>query len=369
MISFSLNTVSGSDAHSALVWDTINSNLGYFKKFNNDRWEEAVHKTYIAAIHHKDSSYGDNVLPYIKKLARTVLKVRSNESSFGVYTDEGEISPIFSTLREYIDTDNLDGVEELKDIFKELYLLDSESFMRLKLLYSYNDVSDIEDVKEIRIRNKKFNEEFNSILVKYGSDFTFKALYDFFEELPKLVAVRDTGLTKEITLKAGNFSVVEKIPDTPLIQDSDGNYHYIDKNTLTMAKNPDYFKWDIIGSSFCDILKIDIEPFISYMYEEVYVDEGVSTRHITWCGNKFKLLTPGGISHIGLDQDKFLAIVRIELILNLMMNNVGSIIALSPDNIYIKPTRAFQFDKIRLRFKTGKIIDLPITTHIRKRKG
>lgn len=369
MITFSLNDVKGIDTYAMLVWNTINGNLGYFKKFNLDRWEEAVHKTYITALEHRDSSYGDNILPYIKKLARTILQVKSSESAYGVFTDEGEISPTFSILRDYIDTENLDGSDELKDSFKELYLLDSDSFMKLKLLFVYNDVQDIENIKSLRIRNSKLSAEFSKLVVKYGSDFTFRALYEFFEELPKLTAVRETGLTKEVNLKAGNFSVIEKIPDTPIIVDSSGNYHYIDKNTLTMSSNPDYFKWDIIGTSLCDILKIDISPFMEYMYEEVFADEGVQTRHIIWCGHKYSLKTPGGVSYICLDRDKFLSIVRIELVLNLMMNNIGTIVALSPDNIYIKPTRSFQFDKIRLKFANGKIIDLPITVHVKKRKS
>lgn len=369
MLTFSLNDVNGSDEYATLVWDTINANLGYFKKFNTFRWEEAVHKTYIYALEHRDKSYGENILPYIKSLARTILQVKTKESSFGVFNEEGEISPIFATLRDYIDTENLDGSEELKNAFKELYLIDSESFMRLKLLYVYNDIVEIENLKDIRIRNKKIIDEFRKLIVKHGADFTFRVLYDFFNILPTLIAERKAGLTKEVTLKAGNFSVIEKIPDTPVIQDSDGNYHYIDKTTLTMSSNPDYFKWDILGSSLCDILKVDIAPFMNYMYEEVYAEQGVTTRHIMWCGGKYKLTTPGGESYIGIDKEKFMTIVRIELILNLMVNNIGSVVALSPDNIYIKPTRAFQFDKIRLKSQTGKIIDLPITTHIKKRKG
>lgn len=369
MITFSLNSVSGADLYAVKVWNTINSNLGYFKMFNSDRWEEAVHRTYMTALEHRDQSYGDNILPYIKKLARTILKVKQNESAFSVHTDEGEISPIYYSLTDFIDTENLDGTDEIKDAFKELYLLDTDSFMRLKQLFIYNDVNDVENLKAFRIRNSPLADEFRKLIAKYGSDFTFRALYEFFQELPTLIASRETGLTKEVNLKAGNFTVIEKIPDTATIIDSNGNYHYIDKNTLTMSANPDYFKWDIVGTSLCDILKIDISPFISYMYEEVYVDPGVNTKHIMWCGNKYKLVTPGGLNYICLDQEKFISVVRNELIVNLMMNNVGSVVALSPDSIYVKPTRAFQFDKIRLRFQTGKILDLPITIHIKKRKN
>lgn len=375
MLTFSLNTVNGADAYAAKVWHTINSNLGYFKYFNKDRWEEAVHHTFLTALNHRDKSY-DNILPYIKKLARTILKVKSREISFPVHNEDGEIAPIYYSLADFIDEEKLDGTEELKDIFKELYLMDSESFMRLKALYQYNDVTDVESFRDIRIRNSPLGVEFRRLIDKYGSTLTFQALYEFFKELPYLCMERKTGLTKEVNLKAPNYSVLDRIPDTPTIQDVRGNYHFIDKTTLTMAydtgrgvsvSNPDYFKWDIVGSSTCDILKIDISPFMNYMYEEVYVDEGVSTKHITWCGDKYRLETPGGLTHIGLELDKYLSVVRIELVLNLMSNNIGSVVAVSPDSVYIKPTRAFQFDNIRIRLKSGKIMDLPITLHIRKR--
>lgn len=368
MLTFSLNDVDGSDSHAVLVWETIRNNLGYFKKFNHDRWEEAVHKTYITALEHRNSTYGDNILPYIKKLARTILQVKMKESSYGVFTDEGEISPTFAVLKGYIDTDSIDGSDELKDVYKELYLLDSESFMKLKSLFIYNDEKELRKLKDLRIKNQRLNTELRNLVSKYGADFTFRVLYEFFEELPKLKAVRQTGLTKEVVIKKGNLGVLDKIPDTPLIVDSNGDYHYIDKTTLTMRNNPDFFKWDLIGSSLCDILRVDISPFMEYMYEQVFVDMGVNTRHITWCGDKYSLTTPSGEVYLGLEKDKFISVVRIELILNLMMNNVGAVIAISPDNIYIKPTRAFKFDKIRTKSVQGKIIDLPIDIHIKKRK-
>lgn len=369
MLTFSLNDISGTDTYSALVWDTIRRNLGYFKKFNSDRWQEAVHKTYITALDHRDSVYGDNILPYIKKLARTILMVKSNESSFSVTDDEGEIHFVFTTLRDSIDADHLDGTDELKDIFKELYLIDTESFLKLKTLFIYDDVDGLTNLKDLRIRNKRLSLEFNKLLVKFGSDYTFRVLYEFLTELPVLTKERVTSLTKDIELSDGNIALVGRIPDTPLIQDTKGDYHFIDKTTLTMASNPDYFKWDVVGNTLSDILRIDISPFMTYMYEEVFVDQGVSTRHIAYCGNKFRLTTPGGVSHVGLDKDKFLSIARIELILNLISNNLGTLVALSPDNIYIKQTRSFQYDRLRLHFKTGKVLDLPVYLHIKKRKS
>lgn len=370
MITFSVNPNHSSDKYFALVWEVINKNLGYFKKFNGERWEEAVHRTLEVALRSRDDRY-DDITPYIKKLARTVLRERTRESTFDILNEDGDISPIFAKLRDYIDTDNVDVIGEIKDVFKELYLLDEVSFLKLENLFKYNEVTDIPNLKDIRVKNQKISDEMFNLVQKYGVELTFKALLEFFKELPFLVEERRTNLTKEVVLKQGNFSVLDKIPDTATIRDIHGNYHYIDKNTLMMERNPDYFKWDIIGSptSTCDILKIDISPFMSYMYEEIFVDEGVTTRHIKWCGNKYKLTTPAGVVHIGLEREKFISIVRIELIVNLMMNNIGTVVAISPDNIYIKTTRAFQYDKIRVKFKTGRIIDLPITVHIKKRKG
>lgn len=365
MRTFSLNTISGSTQYGKMVWSVINDNIGYFKKFNGDRFLEAMQKTWVSALEHRDDSYGD-ILPYIKKLARTILSVRSQETAFSVQNDDGEIAPVFSVLQSFIDTDNLDGSGVLKDAFKELYLLDSESFMKLRTLYEYDDVDALVNPKELRIRNTKLQEEFTSLVRNYGSEFTFRALLEFFNDLPRLCSAREP-LTKVVTMKAGNYSVIDKIPDTPTIMDTTGNYYYIDKTTLLMDKNPDYFNWDLCGSSLCDVLKIDISPYMGYMYEEVYVDQGVRTKHIEWCGDKYRLTTPGGTVQIGLDREKFLTQVRIELLINLMANSIGSVVALSPDSIFIKPTRAFKFTSIRIKTATNKIIDLPIDLHIRKR--
>lgn len=371
MIAFSLNGVRGADAYSVTVWNVINDNVRYFKKFNGDRWYEAVHRTYMFALEHRNDKY-DDILPYIKKLARTILSVKERESSFGIVTDDGEIAPVFSVLRDTIDTVGVaiavDGMDEIKGVFKELYLLDPESFVKLKALYNYDEPKEITGIKGLRIKNQKMNIGLRDLTAKYGSDYTFKALYEFFAELPALCEVRQTNLTKEVVLKPSNHSVIAKISDEPLIRDSSGNEYSIDKNTLTMDGNPDYMKWDTANTALCDILRIDISAFMNLMYEEVYVDEGVNTRHITWCGDRYRLETPGGVPHICMDREKFLSLVRNELILNLLSNNVGSLIAVSPDNVYVKPARAFQFDKVRLKFTNGKLLDLPIHLHIKKRK-
>lgn len=369
MLTFSINQNTTSDKYAVKVWQTIQDNIGYFKLFNGVRWEEAVHRTYEMALRSKDDRF-DDLAPYIKKLARTILKVKTRESAFDIINEDGDISPVFSTLRGYIDTDNLDVLEDIKDVFKEMYLTDESSFLRLQNLFKYNEVGEVPNLKEIRIRNQRISDEMYKLIHQHGVEMTFKTLHAFFRELPMLISERQTNVTKEVAFRQCNFTVIDKIPNTPTIQDSRGRQYSIDKTTLTMEVNPDYLEWDILGTSVstCDILKIDISAFMTHMYEEVFVPQGVTTRHIKWCGNKYRVTTPSGEAHVGLDLDKFISLARIELIVNLMMNNVGTIVALSPDNIYIKTIRTFQYDNIRLRFKNGKVMDLPITVHIKKRK-
>lgn len=367
MLTFTLNSVDGSDAYATKVWDTIMGNLGYFRTFNGVQWHEAVQRAYIIALDHRDINYEGSLLPYIKKLARTVLKVKSYESAYGVYTDEGEISPVYHSLTSYIDTSNLDDTSEIMPYFEELYLLDSESFMKLKSLYIHDDVDSVENLKSLRIKNQDFNNTLRSLVTKYGSDFTFKALYEFFQELPYLIDERGTHVVQEITMRKCNYSALKKIPDTPLIVDDKNRYHMIDKNTLTMSLNPDYDDWDIVGTSTADILRIDISPYMDYMYLETFAPVGVNTRHLTWCGSKYRLETPGGDRHVSFDKNKFINLVRIELVVNLLMENIGTIVALSADSVYIKPTRSFKPDNLRVTLQSGKVFDLPITVRIRKK--
>lgn len=366
MISFSVNTDYFSDEYALVVWGKIQDNLGYFKKFNGANWEEAVQRAYIHALVKRKDDIHTEILPYIKNLARNILRTTSREFSNDTVNEKGDIAPVFSGLQDHIDTTNLDGDNQLVSTLKELYLRDEKGFMALQNVFSYDDVGDIANLKAVRIKNTYLKNEIYALVLAHGVEYFFRVLNKFFYDLPKLTTIRVTGKTKEVTLKEPNFDLLDKIPDTPTIRDKSGKNYFIDKTTLTMHRNPDYFDWDVLGISMCDILKIDLEPFMSYIYEEVFVDEGISTRHISWCGEKYRVTTPGGVSHVSIDREKFINSARIELILNLISSNVGSILALSPDNLYVKPTRAFKYDKVRLRFQTGKIMDLPISVYKRR---
>lgn len=366
MKTFSLNNGDEFDSYAASVWRAIQKNERYFKYFNKDKWQEAVHRTYVIALDKRNQQYED-IVPYIKNLARNVLKTKT-DAVVGLTTEEGEISPIFSgpDMQSFIDTDNIDSHIEIQDKFKELYLLDKESFMKLKNLFLIDEASELKKMRNLRVRNQKMSNEFMDLVDKYGYGTTFQVLHHFFTKLPQMI--NDTGHydIKEIKLKKPNVLLLEKIPSVPTIYDKNGLGYKIDKTNLRMDINPDYIKWST-GETSATVFKVDISEYINYMYEEVFVEEGVNTKHIEWCGDKYKVTTPADVTHIGLDREKFISQVRAELIINLLGNSLGQIVALSPDSIYFKPSRSFSYKTIRVKFISGKIFDLPVSVYQRKK--
>lgn len=362
MKTFSLNR---DDTSKVLeIWSVIRENEGYFKMFNRDRYMEAMIDTLVVAMANYNESYSD-LTPYIKKLARTILKTNEHSTPYDIFNQDGEISSVFSVLKDYQDIQGIDGITEIEDVFKDLYLYDKEAFMALKGLYVYDSKSDL---KGIRVKDDTFKMQFNYLINRFGSPLTFKVLADFYTNLPKLCENKESKI-KEIKLKESNFTYLEKLSDAPTVRTKDGKEWGIDKKTLTMSIDPDYTKWDTVWTSVCDILKVDMTPLLDYVYKQVYVTEGVNTNLIQWCGNRYKLTTPGGTSYIqNYDRDKYIKLVRTELLLNLLQNNINMVVALSDDNVYIKPTRAFKFDTIRVILYCGKVIDLPIEIYIKKRK-
>lgn len=376
MLTFSLNKGSASggsgDSYAARVLATINANERYFKKFNPVHWEEAMHSAYLVALENQDGRY-DNLHPYIKKLARNIMRSRTRDIPFTVFDEGGEISTIFRSLSEIIETTTFDGNSELVGEFKKLYLRNPDSFMKLQHIFNYDDDKHLRKIKEFRSKDKELWQAVRSLVEKFGPEYTFGTLGHFFAELPNLTKPSVEGQIKEILIRPGKLHVLSKLPDMPtIVGEDDGEYHYINPTTLEMSRNPDYFKWDVIGSSMCDIYRIDYSEFMNHVYEEVYVPQGVDTKFIKWCGDFYKLTTPAGESEINMDREKFINRVRVELVANLIARGVGSIIAISPDNLYIKPTRTFNYGIIRIKYRNDgafdRAFDLPVTLHIKKRK-
>ena len=363
MLTFSVNEV---DAVRMLrVEKTIQDNIQYFKKFNGANWQEAVNKTFMVAVQHAKAEY-DVLDPYIKNLARNILKEQEKESPVDMVTEDGEVSYPFLKLVTTIDDDSLflDNEEVLRS-FKELYLKYEEDFLKLKQMFKKDN--DKFSKGEI-IKNEEIRNTIQNLSLKYGATNVYNILYDFFMNLSKYSRKLENSTIKLIEMKNKEFGLESAIPDIPLIMDKNNRYYGIDKLNLTMEKDPDTFDWNVIAQTSCDILKIDISPLMNYMYSQIFVPQGVFTKHTTWCDNVYKLTTPGGKPFVNLDRDKFMTQVKVELIEHLSYNRFNTIIAISPDYVYIKPNRMMNYDTIRLILHTGKVIDLPIEIHIKKRR-
>lgn len=100
---FSLNNNTMDSTYVLDVWQTIQENIGYFKKFNGANWEEAVHAALVRATGNKRDEYTE-LAPYIKKLARTELRQRNKDVPYSPVDDEsGELARPFIKLAEGFD--------------------------------------------------------------------------------------------------------------------------------------------------------------------------------------------------------------------------------------------------------------------------
>lgn len=363
MLTFSINEVD--IIQMIRVEQTIQNNIQYFKKFNGAQWREAVNKAFMVAVQHVKAEY-ETLDPYIKNLARNILKEQKRESSVDTLTEDGEVSYPYLKLVTTIEDETvfLDKADVL-NTFKELYLMYESDFLKLKSLFKKEDER---FAKHEIIRNEEIYEAINELKLKYRAEDIYALLYEFFESLPKYSRKIENSTIKVIEMKNKDYDFLSAIPDIPLIVDEQGNYYSIDKLNLSMDRDPDTFKWDIITPTSCDIIRVDISPLMNYIYTQVFVPQSVFTKHIVWCDNAYRLTTPGGRNFVNLDKYKFINQVRVELIGHLVHNRFNTIIAISPDYVYIKPTRTMNYDTIRLVLTTGKIIDLPIEIYLKKRK-
>ena len=285
------------------------------------------------------------------------------ELAFDTVNEDGEVSKVFSTLKDYNDTSGV-VIEEVQDKLKELYLHDEEEFKKLRQIID----KEVDDSDNLIITNDIIKDGIKKLQANYGSVTVFNALYSFFKYLASTTDTLKTNTSIfDLTLKEANYSLLDKIPDIPCIVTNKDEKVFINKSTLSMKIDPDLVKWDTIKPTSTNIMKIYLGNLLNYIYDQILVDQGVDTNHIRWCDNKYKLITPGGFVIVGMDRDKFMTLVRSEVIMNLLMANLNTIIALSYENIYIKPTRRINFSTLRLRLVTGKLIDLPVTVKIRNR--
>lgn len=354
----------------AHVWELIQQNRKYIYHFNGAKTEEVISDMleHIA----KNGRQKEDVLPYIKNLSRNIIKKKPKLSMqytpFDTRTEDGEVSSVFLGLLEHIDHTQFMPNNELNRQLRALYLKYDEDFMGLKVIFDakYDDViPNYDSVKtskrflsfmhktEERSRSTMY-EDLRNIVDTFGAEHTFATLLILLKEVDVL-SLPFTATVKEIALKP--LSKLQRATakiGMPIIKSSSGEEYTINLDTLTMDANPDYFNWSVVGNSKA-IIKIDIAPFMEYLYDQLYVDQGVNTRLIKWCGDMYRITTPAGTRLLEEKIEYAIEFARTELVLSIVSANIGKLVAVSPDTIYIKATKEV-FNKLKITTEVSKSI-------------
>jgi hypothetical protein len=218
------------------------------------------------------------------------------------------------------------------------------------------------------IENEKLKNEIFKLARKHSPEKIFEVLFDFFKDLEEFNNFNYIERIKTIKMSETHEEVFDDIPDIPKIKDENDNYYLINKEKLSMERNPDLFNWDTIAQTRCNVIALDISPLKNYIKKQTFVPKGVDTKMIEWCDDICKLVTPGGEIFVDIPKEQFIKRTRIELISNLVANRIKEIIAISEDTIYFKPLRSISYEFVRLELKNGDIIDLKTKVKIRNRE-
>lgn len=378
---FSLNTVANDSEYMAMVWACICENKQYFRKFNGPMAEEAMHRVLIRVCNNRDDRYTD-LAPYIKKLARHEISQKTKDTTYSITDEEsGEVARPFIQLTESFDVIFPEQKEGLKNYFKDMYLLYPEEIMKLRPVFE-NTKLGIVDAKALQadidehVKAALWSEirNFRNSTGDDGARAAYAAITEFYDELARdNMKQTQTQGTRAIQCTPGDYRCVSRIPKEPMIRLTSGKNAGKDVGIDTRKRfqmsipcNLDTESWTPNVKSKCDIVKIDISPLVNHLFDNIYVDEGVNTKHRFWLGNRYRLTTLGGHDVLNMDEDEFIDLCIEEFILNLVANNVNNIIGFTTDTIYVKPVRKINFNCIRCKLYDGKSFDLKVTYHITK---
>lgn len=370
---YSFHETKQNDVDILEIWQTIERNKGYIVFFNGYNTEEVASNILEHAVRNLDTTAGEDFTPYIKNLAKNIAKRTSKEFAYEHVSEQGEISDVFNGLQAEIDYRKFENNRELMLQLRALYLRYEESFNTLgkifddkldSLIPTYDDKREDQhfhkDIAKVGLREKNVDmyTDLRLIVDTFGPQATFSALNILLKEVANL-SVPFYTTVKEIQLKplAKLKKTVEKL-GTPTIRTKEGFEFAIDCLTLTMDENPDYFAWDVIGSAK-SVIKIDIAPYMEYLYDQLYVEQGVNTRLMQWCGDVYRATTPAGNRLVGERLEHVIENARAELILSIVAANIGKVVAVSPDSVYLKATKDI-FNKLKISTAVGKAIVLPV---------
>lgn len=358
MKTFSLNTVT--QAYALRVCEAIERNKGYIIYFNKGAFKEAVQRIFMAAMREEKTEY-TNLDPYIKVLARNVMKSHARDIPYAPYNEEGEVSLVFTPLVDNPMFDDFDNKSSVLDALKEIYLTYPEDFMLLAQLVPDSDPKDVQGI----IKNKELSSAIMHLVADFDSQSVFYGIIEFVSQLAreKAEAVNAlTGCTREVQLIPYNTAILSKLDDKRWLLDRKGRPVGINRSTLLMENdfNPEFYTLKLAIKTVCTIWRVDLADFLNMIETKVYVEQGVDNEFILWCGDKYKLTTPAGKQYIGITRETYMDLVRREIVVSLINAELGTVIATGPESVYLRLTKATNLSNIHFKADKNRTYILPM---------
>lgn len=359
MKSFSLNRVT--QDYAARVLDSMNRNKGYIIFFNKANYKEAYQRIFMAAMREEKTEY-ENLDPYIKVLARNVMKIHSRDIPYAPYNEEGEVALVFTPLVDNPDMDKFQNKEMVMEALQEIYLRFPSDFTKLASLIPTSNPNDVRGV----IKNPMLYERIHNLTIEFDPQLVFYSIIHFITDLNKTkqeAVTASAQKAKTFTLYQFNQDVIPKVvTNKKWILDEKGNPCGIQASTLRMERdfNPEFHKFRMAIKTVCPIWAIDISDYLNDVETRVYAEQGVDNENILWCGEKYRLTTPAGTCFLGVPRDAFMERVRQELILSIMLIDFATVVAIGTETVYIKLTKNYNISDLTVHLPSGKNIRLPI---------
>lgn len=356
MRTFSYNSIS--EDYSLRVLQCMEKNKGYICYFNGKRTPEAYQQIYMTAMKAENRRYTD-LTPYIKVLARNILKQKKREIPYSPFDEEGEVAFIFTPLTNTDDYCRDEDIERIDAILQELYLRNPEDFMMFKQLIPNTTPKDITPIK-----NKEMAQVIQVLRREFDPGLVLNRIVTMLTDICKEKAnVINAEGDRQIAFKQVDFTYADNLTTKKWLKDKAGNAIGINRDTLYMDNdfNPELSLFRLITPTSCTIWRLDMSDILSDIEEKIYVEQGVDTEYIRWCKGKYLLVTPTGRRLSGMSRDAYMEVVRREIILAVLYSGIGTIIALSPDNIYLKLTKATALVSLQLKTEAGKLYTLPMS--------
>lgn len=356
MLTFSLNLDENVnnmfDEYASHAWQLITKNEGYFRKFNGDRCKEAMQAVWLHVIEHRDPRYKDDLLPYIKKLARTKLRVREPDIPVSVYDDEGKVNYIYQELSEENKGVTLLEVEEdYKQVLYRLtvlYLESPKEFEKLRVVTQPLDKVSLSLYK----RKGDWYNNFGRLLRDYSVTIVRDCLCEFFRRLDKeSSSVKFKEGIKVTSFNKPDVSLTSYVEDDGIIYK--GERYHLNPQTLRMNRNIDLDHVFWSPSNGNTVIKVGIEDCMDSIISDILVEKGVNTPLIRWCNDSYIMRSPAGVtSPVDADRDVFIEYCFRELVLNIASHS-KSILAVSDRYVYTTPPRKLGYNILELKSKQG----------------